>query len=112
MPSSIIDKVNKMGADDGNQTLKCFDCHKPEYDFFEEDEQLNIEKENEDDLAPMNLPGIELEECDKADQDEEFNIDDMNEMARQSENNADIMVIGSEYVQQDLPREMNIEEEE
>ena len=40
MPSSIIDKVNKMGDEDGNQTLKFFDHHKIEYDFFKEEEQL------------------------------------------------------------------------
>ena len=77
--------------------LKIFHCHKMEYDFFEEDVQLSTETEEEEDSKPMNLLGIELEESDEVDDDEEFDVDDMSEMARQSENNADTIANRDEY---------------
>ena len=110
MPSSVLKKVNKIGADDKNQTLKFFDDQEMEYDFFEEDVQPNTGTDEEEGSNSMNLPCIELDENNDIDHGENFDVDDMSEMARQSESNADIVITGSEYVQQDLSTEMDIEE--
>ena len=69
MPSTIIGKVNKVGVEDGNKTLKFFDRLKAEFDFFEDEEEQQ-QKENDEgfDISPMNLPGIEEAEDDEVDQ--------------------------------------------
>ena len=61
-----------------------------EYNFFEEEEHLKMETDVEYDTAPMNLPGIKLVENEDDDQNEQFDVDDMNKVARQSENNAEV----------------------
>ena len=79
MSTSIIDKVNKMGADDGNQTLRFFEHHKMEYGFL--GDRMDEEPSKEQEKVIMNLPISELVDSNNVDQDEELNVDDMAEIS-------------------------------
>ena len=80
-----------------------------EYDFFKEEEQMEIEIDKEYDMASRNLPGTELLKNDDGDQNEEFDVEDMSKIIRQSENSSDIMIAWVEYDQSALPPEINNE---
>ena len=59
----------------------------------------------------MDLPGIKMAKDDEMEQDEEFDVDNMDELEKSSEMNADIMIKDSEYISSKQPMDVNNEQE-